>query len=141
MTNPVLVAIDLEHMDSAAAAVEEAAFVARSRNAPLHVCYVLPFVHYGYITPMLPPELLEDTAARAHAALDGLIASVGAKGQEATPHVLRGGIAQQVLLLAARIGAGHILLNARRKDADGYATGANAAQIARHATCSVTILR
>jgi universal stress protein F len=141
MTKPILVAVDLEHMDSATTAVEEAEFVARSRKAPLHVCYVLPFVHYGYITPMLPKELLDDTAARAHAALDGLIASVGAIGLDVRPHVLRGGISEQVLLLASRIGAGHILLNARRKDANGYATGANAAQIARHATCSVTILR
>jgi len=141
MTKPILVAIDLEHKDSAAAALEEAAFVARSRGAPLHACYVLPYVHYSYITPFVPQELLDDTAAHAHATLDDLIAKAGLTNVETVPHVLRGGISEQVLLLASKIDAGHILVNARRKDADGYATGANAAQIARYAHCSVTILR
>jgi len=141
MTNPILVAVDLEHKDSAAAALDEAIFVAKSRTAPLHVCYVLPYVHYSYIAPFVPQELIDDTAAHAHAALDELIAKADTQGVETVPHVLRGGISEQALALASKIGAGHILVNARRKDAEGYATGANAAQIARHATCSVTILR
>lgn len=56
-------------------------------------------------------------------------------------HVLRGGIGEQAMLLAQDIGADLIVINATRSDSRHTSLGTHAAQIARHAPCSVLLHR
>ena len=140
-TNPILLAVDLEHMRSAKQALGEALLQAKMRGAVLHICYVLPYGHYSYVQPLIPQQVLEDTADRARADLGKLVAEMDKDAKAPSIHILRGGVSQQVLLLATSIDAGQIIVNACCDDAEGNVTGPNAAQIGRYATCSVTILR
>jgi len=141
MTQPVLLAIDLAHRDSAAAALPRALSIARAADAPLHLAYVMAYGHYSYIEPLISASVIEDTAIRAKGDLDAMVAESGAPEGTVTTHVLRGGVSQQILDLADRIGAEHVIVNARFEAASNNASGPNAAQIARFAKCSVTILR
>ena len=62
-------------------------------------------------------------------------------GLGATPHVLRGGIGEQALLLAEALKARLMIVNATRQDSAHTTLGTHAAQIARHAPCSVLLVR
>ena len=141
MTKSILLSVDLEHPDSARLALREALALAGYREAELHVCYVLPYGHYSYIQPLISQQVLEDTAERGRKELAALVEGEDTKSLSPQIHILRGGISEQVLLLADSLGAGLIIVNARRADMEGYGSGPNAAQIGRYAKCSVMTLR
>ena len=136
----ILLAVDLFHHENAHKALTEAVAMARWKGADLHVCYVLAYGHYSYVQPFIPPEVLADSKKRATDDLNALIAGWDDSGVRIVPHILQGGISEQVLKLATEISAVHVVVNGRADAPSARATGPNTAQIARLAPCAVTIL-
>lgn len=133
----VLALADIAHPDSALPLLEQVA--ARHAGDDVHVAYVMPYGFYNYVEPYVSEDSQKAAAERARAALNGLVSKAGL--EEAVPHVLRGGIGEQALLLADQIGAGLIILNAVRPGSHHTTLGTHAAQIGRHAKCSVLLRR
>lgn len=138
MTKSILVAIDLEHPDSATIALKEAELLAKAKGLPLHVCYVLAFGFYSYIQPLISDELVEELSKETHARLDAFVAEAGINAES---HILHGGVYQQILLLAESLNADTVVATARRPGAKLTQLGPVAAQLMRYAECSVSVIR
>lgn len=91
MKKPVLILVDIAHVDSAIRALAHAKDV--FSNADLHVAYVMPYGFYSYVEPFVSEESQKAAADRAKSELAALIAEADMTG-ETTPHVLRGGIGE-----------------------------------------------
>jgi nucleotide-binding universal stress UspA family protein len=105
-----------------------------------HVGYVMPYGFYSYVEPFVSEESQQAASARAHGELETLVDGLGA-GAALKLHVLRGGIGEQSLRLANKLKASVIVLNAMRSNSAHVTLGTHAAQIARHADCSVHLVR
>ncbi len=138
MEKTILVAIDLDHPESAKMALAEAQLLAEAKNLPLHVCYVLAFGFYSYIQPLISDETVEELSKETHQKLDAFVAETGI---QAISHVLHGGVYQQILLLAEKIKADTVVAMARRPGAKITQLGPVAAQLMRYAECSVSVIR
>jgi len=136
-TRTLLALVDIAHPDNAVTLCREAVLQQRPGDT-LHVAYVMPYGHYSYVEPFVSEDSIRAAAERAHREL-GEIAKEA--GLEASEHVLRGGVGEQALLLAEKIGADLVLLNAHRPDVRHHTLGSYATQIIRHASCSVFLKR
>lgn len=134
----LLAMVDIAHRDNAVALCREASDQVREGDT-LHVAYVMPYGHFSYIEPFVPEENIKAAAVRAHQELDSIVAE--ADLANAIAHILRGGVGEQALLLAKKVDASLILLNAHRPDVEMHTLGSYATQIVRHASCSVLIRR
>ncbi len=135
--NTILALVDIAHRDSALALLRDVRD--GFDRAGLHVAYVMPYGFYSYVEPYVSAESQKAAADRAKSELAGLLAEAGLDG--ATAHVLRGGIGEQAMLVGQDIGADLIVVNATRTDSRHTTLGTHAAQIARHAPCSVLLHR
>ena len=135
---PILAMVDLEHEAGAKSLAELA--VAEADGADVHLAYVLAYGNYSFIGPLIPKETVALAITHAHDSMDRLAGSLNADPSPKT-HILRGGVGEQTVLLAETIGAGLIMLNAKRPDAQAHGLGPHAAQVMRHAHCSVVVIR
>jgi universal stress protein F len=133
----ILILVDIAHQESAVELCHYAAALLPD-SGELHLAYVLPYGNFSYVEPYVSADSLKASAKRAH---DELGAIRHAVGIEANAHVLRGSIGEQALLLAKTISADLILLNAHRPGTQFHTLGSHAAQIMRHAECSVLVRR
>nr|WP_321444143.1 universal stress protein [uncultured Cohaesibacter sp.] len=141
MAGNILVAIDLEHRDCAIKALKEGAELARQKEAALHVCFVLAYGFHTYVQPYLMEEVIKDTIKHVKEDLKYLVKEAGLDGDKVIQHVLKGGVHQQILLLAEKLACDYLVLNASRPDASAGVTGPVTAQICRYAPCSLLIIR
>ncbi len=102
---------------------------------------MLPYGQYGnYIGSLISDETVTEISRKAHAGIEALATELGLDPAP-TLHVLRGGVGEQALLLAKKIDAGLIMLNASRDGPEAHHLGPHAAQIMRYADCSVLVVR
>ncbi len=138
MSNRTLLAmVDIAHRDNAIALSREAVLQQRAGDE-LHLAYVMPYGHYSYVEPFVSEDSIKAAAKRAHEELSAIAKDAGI---DATEHVLRGNVGEQALLLAEKIGADLLLVNAHRPDVRHHTLGSYATQIIRHAKCSVLVNR
>lgn len=137
MPRCVLALIDIAHPDCAVRLLKDVASV--FDGAELHVAHVIPLGFYSYIEPYVSEESQGAVVEDVRQALAAVIARAGASVTE--PHVLRGGVGEQAVLLARKIDASVVALNATRTGSEHTTLGTHAAQIARHAPCSVYLAR
>ncbi|SNY89946.1 Nucleotide-binding universal stress protein, UspA family [Cohaesibacter sp. ES.047] len=141
MVNKILVAIDIEHRDSAVRALKQAKLLAEACDAEIHVCFVLAYGFYDYVKPFLVEEVLKDTIANVKVELVGVIRQAGLSDEFVSRHVLKGGVHQQILLLAEKLKPAYIVLNGHSPDATSGVTGPVTAHIARLAPCNLLIVK
>lgn len=137
MTQCVLALIDIDQPESAKSLLRE--MNSLFSEAEAHAAHVIPFGFYSYVEPYVSEQNRSDMIASVKASMDQILAEAGAAN--ATPHALYGGVGEQSLLLATKIGADVIILNAARPDSAHTTLGTHAAQIARNAPCSVYLTR
>ncbi|MBV6659107.1 MAG: universal stress protein [Devosiaceae bacterium] len=137
MAETVLILVDIEQTQSALGLLERARD--RFAGADLHIAHVMPFGFYSYVEPLVSKESHDQAAEQARAQLTSLAARAGC--EDATLHLLRGGIGEQAILLAKKLDADIVAVNAVRLGSTLSTLGTHAAQIARHAPCAVYIDR
>ena len=135
----LLVMLDIAHKGSAIALCEEARRYLQE-NDELHLAYVMPYGYFSYVEPYVSEENVKQAGIRAKDELNAINEAVFEAGT-ATLHVLRGGIGEQALLLVNKIGCDLLLLNAHQPEVKLHTLGSYAAQIVRHAPCSVLVRR
>ena len=141
MDPKILVAIDIEHHANAVKALKEAAKLAQCVNGEIHVCYVLAYGFYDYVKPFLVEEVVKDSIAHVKMELVALVKEAGLSDELVYRHVLKGGVHQQILLLAETLAPSYLIVNASQPDAMTGIAGPVTAQLAHLAPCSLLIVR
>ncbi|SFO62872.1 Universal stress protein family protein [Cohaesibacter marisflavi] len=141
MDPKILVAIDIEHQANAVKALKEAAKLAQCVNGEIHVCYVLAYGFYDYVKPFLVEEVVKDSIAHVKMELVALVKEAGLSDELVYRHVLKGGVHQQILLLAETLAPSYLIVNASQPDAMTGIAGPVTAQLAHLAPCSLLIVR
>ena len=141
MANTVLAAVDLHDKEQDREIVRRAAALAALDTAALHLAHVVPTPGSGFILPYVPEDRKSDVQADARHGLERLGEAVKDTAELAGTHVLEGTIYAAVLELAKDINADLIVIGAHRPQLVDFLLGPNSARIARHASCSVYIVR
>jgi len=140
MYNKILVPVDLSDLAVAQPALEKAVALAKASNADLRVINVKSMIPAAYLDYM-PSNY--DTQERERAEID--IAKVaketGLPAGKVSTAVRLGAIYHEVLGEAQDWGADLIVVGSHDPSFATYLIGSNAANVVRHAHCSVLVVR
>lgn len=136
MYRHILVPVDLGHAERASA-MFDAARALLAEGGRITVAHVVPAIP-AYISAELPGTFFEAGARRAHDELDALVRDAGL---DAEVIVASGSPTDALLEMAERGEADLILVASHRPGFADYLLGSTAAQVVRHARCSVLVLR
>ncbi len=141
MSKFVLAAIDMTHPKDQAMVLKEARKLADLEGGRLGVVTVVPDYQMSVVGSFFPEghshEVVEETRAALHTFIQETIGH-----DEEVKHVVRMGRAyDEILETAKELEASMIVIGAHKPEFSDYLMGPNAARVARHATCSVHIVR
>jgi nucleotide-binding universal stress UspA family protein len=140
MFNTILVPIDLTDLDVARPAIEKAVKLAEASGAALRLINVLQIIPASYMD--FVPETFDEEQREESERQLKQIAGKLALPQERVSWVVRtGGVYPEILDEATKWGADLIVLGSHRPSMSTYLLGSNAKTVARHARCSVLIVR
>jgi nucleotide-binding universal stress UspA family protein len=140
MFTSILVPIDVAHESSWRHALPEALALARDGQGGVTALAVVPDVTTMFIGVQLAfqlQEILDQTRSRLNAIVDGIAGGGGAIARE----VRFGTIGGEILRAAGDRACDLIVMESHRPEMKDYLIGPNAAHVARHARCSVLVLR
>lgn len=140
MFRTILVAVDLAELHVAKPAIEQAAALANASGGALRLINVqtqLPITLMEYV----PSEFDQQTKDAALESLRHLAARVPLPPERVSINVWAGGVYPEILAEADEWGADLIVIGSHRPAMSTYLLGSNAKTVARHAKCSVLIVR
>lgn len=140
MFKTVLVPIDFEHDGSWERSLEAAFSIARLDDAKLHILHVIRSTP-PVVAQYLPKDYAPTAEIAALAALKEKVKARGVTESEARFIVRHGEIYPEILDVAGEIGADLIVMAAHKPGMSDYLLGTTAARVARHAKCSVFLVR
>ena len=143
MREAVLCAVDVSDTETDNLVLSEASRIARIHDAQLDVVTVLPDYGTSLVGSFFDPEHHKKAVEEARSRLDAMIdKTLGADRNEKVRHlVLTGSAYEEILKAANEIGSDLIVVGAHKPDIKDYIMGPNASRIARHAKCSVLVVR
>jgi nucleotide-binding universal stress UspA family protein len=139
MFRKILVPVDVAEIDAARPAIAAARELAGPVKADVRLITVLQPPATGMALD-LPEDIYVRAVDQAQAALSALAEEVGADVKTGIG-VRRGSIYHEILRDAEEWGADVIVIGSHRPEMRTYLIGSNAARVARHAPCSVLVLR
>jgi nucleotide-binding universal stress UspA family protein len=140
MFKTILVPIDFEQDGSWERALEAAFALARANEAELHIMHVIRSTP-AMVAQYLPKDYATTAEAQTLATLKEKVADHGIGESEAKLLVRHGEVYPEILDAAKDLGADLIVLGAHRPEVTDYLLGTTAARVARHAKCSVFLVR
>jgi nucleotide-binding universal stress UspA family protein len=149
MSHNILVPVDLQHESSWRKALPVAAEQAKHAKAKLHIMTVVPDLvsgidwRYAIRGEMHGSEEYnrQEFLDQAKQRLRELLEMHVAKANWAEPIVRHGTVYKEIVEAAQDIAADSIIMASHRPSLKDYLLGPNTARVARHADCSVTIVR
>ena len=139
----IVALVDLDDEDSCHSALPTAIDYARHAGARLHVLSIVPDGMYKMtiVAQLIPEDYERRLTDDARQRLATLIKEQAANGVQLEQVVRLGSVYKEALRFARDIEADLIVVGAHRPDLKDYLLGSNAAQIVRHARCSVWVVR
>jgi len=141
MFKEILLPVDLNADISWKTALPIAVALCRSFGARLHIMTVLPDFSSAMVAQYFPDDFEEKALEEASKGLHALTESEAPEGLEVQHIVVDGTIYREVLAIAEKIDADLIVMHSHRPELKDYLLGPNAERVARHADCSVMIIR
>jgi nucleotide-binding universal stress UspA family protein len=141
MYKEILLAVDLNDIDSQRKAIETTIELARAFGARVHVETVLPDFGMPIVASYFPEDFESKALEGATQALDDFVKQTFPEDLPVQQIVGRGTIYQEILSCAKQIGADLIVMASHRPDLQDYLIGPNASRVMRHAGCSVLVVR
>lgn len=143
MTEKILCAIDVGHPEHELPVLRRAAQLAVMDRAELSVITVIAGFGMGEVASYFPKGTEKEMLERARVQLHTLTQETQKANPELVMHhiIAEGIVYDQVLITAEKIGATGIVIGSHRPDLKDFLLGSNAAKVARHANCSVYIVR
>lgn len=139
MYNKILVPVDLADLEVAQPALEKAVALAKISGAQLRLLNVMSMIPAAYLDYM-PSNYDTQERSRAEADIKKLADSTGLVGNVST--VIRlGAVYHEVLGEGQDWGADLIVVGSHDPSFATYLIGSNAANVVRHAHCSVLVVR
>ena len=140
MFKSILVPVDIAEVDVAKPGFDEAVELAKLSGAALRLIHVRSPVPYA-MNEYIPAEYYDSDEKSVLKALENLAAKLDLPKGRVTVASPFGSVYDQVLKEAARMKADLIVVGSHRPDWSTYLIGSNAANIVRHAKCSVLVMR
>ena len=139
----ILAAIDLVHAEHHATILTKAAKLAEIEGLPLSVVTVIPDIGMSIVSSYFDADIEKKMLKRAAEGLHEAVGAVlGTERDTQIQHIVRHGkVYEEILHTAKDLSTSVIVMGAHRPNFQDYLLGQNAASVARHAACSVYILR
>ncbi len=141
MYKEILLAVDLNDIDSQRKAIETTIELARAFGARVHVQTILPDFGMTIVATYFPKDFESKTLENARQALHDFVKQTFPEDLTIQQILGRGTIYQEILRCAKQIGADLIVMASHRPDLQHYLIGPNASRVTRHANCSVLVVR
>lgn len=141
MTQHILCAVDLTHMDDAKNLLVEADRLAGLYGATLSVITVLPDYNSSWVGSFFKDGTLKEAASAANVALHKLVESA-IPNREQVQHIVEIGVVyEQVLKAILQVEADLVIVGAHKPDIADKLLGPNSARIARLSPVSTLVWR
>lgn len=143
MVQRIVLPLDLDEESSWRKALPTAVDLARHSGAELHVMTVIPddFIKMTIVAQLIAEDCEQKVVDDAKRRLSDLLSEHALDDLEIQQAVRCGSIYKEILRYARDTDADLIVMAARRPEMKDYLLGPNAAQIVRHADCSVWVVR
>lgn len=141
MYRHILVPVDIQWQVDRRPGLEAAVPMAQHSGAELHVLTVVPEMGFPLVAQYFPKGAEEKIAEDAEAALHRLVQEKVPAGVPVQILVAQGSIYKGILKMAEEIQADLIVMAAHQPGSIESLLGPNASRVARHATCSVLVVR
>ena len=143
MTKRVLCAVDIGHPDQERHLLKRAAQLADMDDAELDVLNVIPGFGMSVVGMHFPEGIEQKMVDHTNASLHAFIEeTLGPDRDRHVGHIVaEGSVYKEILRVATEIGANLIVIGAHHPDLRDFLLGPNADRVARHADCSVYIVR
>ena len=135
--------VDLDDESSWRKALPTAIDYARHKGARLHVLTIVPDGMYKMtvVAQLIPDDYERKLKDDATQRLAALVKEHAMEGVQVEQVVRFGSVYKEALGFARDVAADLIVVGAHKPELKDYLLGPNAAQIVRHATCSVWVVR
>lgn len=140
MFKNILVAVDLEHDTGIDNLLRIASDIANTHGAQVHLLNVIGAAP-AVVSQFLPENYEKMASETIETDLAALAAKVELAEGAATSSVRFGGVYQEILAYANKIGADLIIVASHKPNVGDYLLGTTAARIVRHASCSALVVR
>jgi len=139
----IVVLVDLDEESSSRSMLPTAVDYARHTGARLHVLNIVPddMFKMTFVAQLIPEDYERKLTDDAKLRLAKLIEEHQTDDMQLEAAVRMGSVYKEALRFAREIDADLIIVGAHRPDLKDYLLGSNAAQIVRHAQCSVHVIR
>lgn len=141
MFKDILLPVDLGNAESQRKAVKTAVHLAKTAKAQLHVMTVVPDFGLSIVGSFFPEGYEKHALDEASKKLHDFVQAEIPKNVKVQHIVGHGTIYEEILRAANELGCDVIILASHRPELKDYLLGPNAARVARHAACSVMIVR
>ncbi len=140
MFKNILVAVDLEHDTHIDNLLRVASDIANAQGAKVHLLNVIGAAP-AVVSQFLPESYEKMASEKIEKDLTALAAKVDLAEGAAAISVRFGGVYQEILAHANKIGADLIIVASHKPNVGDYLLGTTAARVVRHAACSVFVVR
>ncbi len=140
MFETILLPIDLEHAEASKKAVRTAVEMAKHSGGELWALSVVP-TPSTMVTPYLPEDIKTEAIIDASSRLSKFVAEMIPDRIQASIVVRTDSVYRQILDVAAEHKVDAIVMASHHPELGDFLLGTNAAKVARHAPCSVFIVR
>ena len=141
MFKEILLPVDLGNAESQRKAVKTAVHLAKASKAQLHVMTVVPDFGLSIVGSFFPEGYEKHALDEASKKLHDFVQAEIQKSVKVQHIVGHGTIYEEILRAANELSCDVIILASHRPELKDYLLGPNAARVARHAACSVMIVR
>ncbi len=143
MANKIICAVDIGHLEQDKSVLHQAALLAEMEEAELDVITVIQGFGMSVIGTYFPKNSEEKMLEEANSTLHKWVKqTLGENSRIPVRHIVAEGVVyEEVLRAAKKVEASTIVIGAHRPDLKDFLLGPNAARVARHAACSVYIVR
>jgi nucleotide-binding universal stress UspA family protein len=140
MFKTILVPVDVEDIEVARPAIEKALKLAEASGAAVRLLNVVMTIPASY-TDFIPDNYEEEAREACEAKLKDIASKLPLSAERLSWKARSGGVYPEILAEAEEWGADLIVLGSHRPSMATYFLGSNAKTVARHAKCSVLIVR
>lgn len=141
MFKEILLPLDLGNAETQTGAVETAVNLATTNKAQLHIMTVVPDFGLSIVGSFFPEGYEKQAMDEASKKLKDFVKAKVPKGVAVQHVVGHGTIYEEILRAAQQLNCDLIVMASHRPELQDYLLGPNAARVARHAACSVMIVR
>lgn len=136
----ILVPIDLHEQGRGERALSVVVQLAKGTGAEIHLLTVIP-AGPAVVAQFLPGGYEEQVMGQVKRELDQLVSALGLEDDKVVTNARFGGVYQEILAEAEKIGVDLIVIGSHEPGVADYLIGSNAGRVARHASCSVLVVR